>query len=390
MMKHKTGFTIYLTIYYNRAFMLKTLISTLGIAFMLVNSTIQAKNWTTLNGKEPIIIGHRGAPGYLPDHTLAGYERAARMGADFIEPDLVSTKDGVLISRHEPNLKNTTDVSQRPEFAKLKRIEKLDGKNEEGWFASDFTLAQIKTLRAIQPRVDRDAQYNGQFEIPTFEEILTLRAHLSQELGREIGVYPETKHPSWHAQRGLALEEKLISILKKYNLNQESSPVYIQSFELSNLKKLKILSPVKRVYLIDGDEVLPNGKVSSQRPYDFVISGDSRRYDQMLSDSSLKEIAQTAHGIGPWKSYIASYKTDANQVKTRITPNNLIARAHKAGLSVHPFTLRNEPKHLTQTDNGDPYNEYALFFGLGVDGLFSDHADTAIAARQKFSKQLED
>lgn len=389
MVKHKTGFTIYLTIYYNRAFMLKTLISTLGIAFMLVNSTIQAKNWTTLNGKEPIIIGHRGAPGYLPDHTLAGYERAARMGADFIEPDLVSTKDGVLISRHEPNLKNTTDVSQRPEFAKLKRIEKLDDKDEEGWFASDFTLAQIKTLRAIQPRIDRDAQYNGQFEIPTFEEILTLRARLSQELGREIGVYPETKHPSWHAQKGLALEEKLISILKKYNLNQESSPVYIQSFELSNLKKLKILSPVKRVYLIDGDQVLPDGNVSSQRPYDFVISGDTRRYDQMLSDASLKEIAQTAHGIGPWKSYIASYKTDANQVKTRIAPNNLIARAHKVGLSVHPFTFRNELRHLTQTDNGDPYNEYALFFGLGVDGLFSDHADTAVAARQKFSKQLD-
>lgn len=370
--------------------MLKILFLILSIATtMLIAPIANAKTWPTLNGDKPLIIGHRGAPGYLPDHTLAGYERAARMGADFIEPDLVSTKDGVLISRHEPNLKDTTDVSEHPEFANLKRIEQLDGKDEEGWFASDFTLAQIKTLRAIQPRKDRDSQYNKQFEIPTFEEILLLRTRLSQELGREIGVYPETKHPSWHAQKNLALEKKLIALLKKYNLNQENSPVYIQSFELSNLKELKTLSPVKRIYLIDGDEVLPNGDITSQKPYDFVLNGDSRRYDQMLSDASLKEIAQTVHGIGPWKSYIASYKTDTHQVKTRINPNDLITRAHKVGLSVHPFTFRNEIKHLTQTDGDDPYNEYALFFSLGVDGLFSDHSDTAIAARQKFGEQLD-
>jgi glycerophosphoryl diester phosphodiesterase len=364
--------------------MLKFFTSSITIASIIMSLPAQAQTWPTLNGQEPLIIGHRGAPGYLPDHTLEGYARAARMGANFVEPDLVSTKDGVLIARHEPNLKDTTDVAKHPEFAALKHIETVDGKDEEGWFASDFTLAQIKTLRAVQPRADRTNEFNGLYQIPTFEEILTLRAQLSKELGREIGVYPETKHPSWHAEKNLGFEKQLISILSKYNLNRADAPVYIQSFELANLKVLKAMSPVKRIYLIDGTDVLPDGTVTSPQPYDFVKSGDPRRYDQMMSDAALQEIAAVANGIGPWKPYIASYSTDAAGVKTRIAPSDLIARAHKAGLALHPFTFRNEAKHLTDTDKGDPYNEYALFFGLGVDGLFSDYTDTAVAARAKF------
>jgi glycerophosphoryl diester phosphodiesterase len=358
--------------------------SFITIASLIMTLPAQAQTWTTLNGQEPLIIGHRGAPGYLPDHTLEGYARASRMGANFVEPDLVSTKDGVLIARHEPNLTDTTDVAKHPEFAALKRIEKVDGKDEEGWFASDFTLAQIKTLRAVQPLADRSTEFNGLYQIPTLEEILTLRAQLSKELGREIGVYPETKHPTWHAEKNLDFEKKLVSILSKYNLNRADAPVYIQSFELANLKVLKAMSPVKRIYLIDGADVLPDGTVTSGQPYDFVKRGDSRRYDQMMSDAGLKEIAAVANGIGPWKPYIASYATDAAGVKTRIAPSDLTARAHKAGLALHPFTFRNEAKHLTITDKDDPYNEYALFFGLGVDGVFSDYADTAVAARAKF------
>ena len=352
-------------------------------------SQAQAKEgqtqWKTLSGQPPLVIAHRGASGYLPDHTLEGYTRAVEMGADFIEPDLVSTKDGVLIARHEPNLKDTTDIAERPEFAAYKHIENIDGHNEEGWFAADLTLAQIKTLRAKQPRADRDAQYNGQFQIPTFDEILILREQLSKKLGREVGVYPETKHPTWHAGKGLAFESKLVAMLAQYGLNRADAPVYIQSFELGNLKQLQAISPVKRIYLMDGDEVRADGAVLSSRPYDFVVNGDARTYGDMTSDANLKAIAQVATGIGPWKVYIASYTTDANGVQTRLPPTDLVARAHQAGLAVHPFTFRNEAKHLTATDQKDPYREYAMFFALGVDGVFSDYTDTAVAARTRFA-----
>ena len=352
-----------------------------------LSAQVQAKTWATVNGQPPIVIGHRGLAGHLPDHTLAGYERAAELGADFIEPDLVSTKDGVLIARHEPNLKDTTDIAEHPEFAAYKHVEQVDGKDEEGWFASDLTLAQIKTLRAKQPRADRDQQYNGQFEIPTFEEILQLRERVSKQLGREVGVYPETKHPTWHQEKGLPLEAKLLALLSKYHLNRADAPVYIQSFELTNLRALQQLSPVKRIYLIDGDDVLADGTVTSGQPYDFVKKGDPRKYNEMMSDANLKEIAQVAQGIGPWKVYIDSYVTDASGIKTRIPATDVVKRAHAAGLALHPFTFRNEAKHLTDTDAGDPYNEYALFFDLGVDGVFSDYTDTAVAARARMSKE---
>ena len=345
---------------------------------------VQTKQWNTLNGTAPLVIAHRGASGYLPDHTLEGYTLAAEMGADFIEPDLVSTRDGVLIARHEPNLIETTDIAERPEFAAYRRVDNIDGHDVGGWFAADLTYAQIQTLRAKQPRADRDAQYNGQFKIPTFDEILVLREQLSQKFGRELGVYPETKHPSWHQARGLGFETKLVEILRKHGLNHADSPVYIQSFELTNLKFLQTISVVKRIYLLDGDDVTPDGTVVSSRPHDFVVSGDMRTYGEMLTDVGLAEIAQTAHGIGPWKVYISPYQTDAAGVQTRLPPTDLIARAHQAGLAVHPYTFRNEAMHLTASECGEPYREYALFFALGVDALFSDYTDTAVAARGQF------
>lgn len=340
----------------------------------------------TLDGKAPIVIAHRGASGYMPDHTLEGYTKAVELGADFIEPDLVSTKDGVLIARHEPNLKDTTDIATRPEFAQYKRTMSVDGHDEEGWFASDLTLAQIKTLRAKQPRADRSTQYNGQFQIPTFEEILKLRADLSKKYGREIGVYPETKHPAWHHALGLGFEDKLVNILKKYGLNRANAPVYIQSFELTNLKALKKMTQVPLIYLLDADDVNKDGSIATIRPYDFVKSGDTRTYADMLKPENLKEVAKTANGIGPWKVYIASYRTDADGKKYRLPANDLVKRAHALGLKVHPYTFRNEAKHLTEDDKGDPYNEYATYFATGIDGLFSDYTDTAVAARNKFCK----
>ena len=355
-----------------------------GVMSMNIAQAKQTNMCPTLDGKAPIVIAHRGAPGYLPDHTLEGYTKAIQMGADFIEPDLVSTKDGVLIARHEPNLKDTTDIATRPEFAKYKRTVEVDGKAEEGWFAADLTLAQIKTLRAKQPRADRSPQYDGQFQIPTFEEILKLRAELSKKYGREIGVYPETKHPAWHHDLGLGFEDKLVNILKKHGLNRTNAPVYIQSFELTNLKALKKMTKVPLIYLLDADDVNKDGSIATIRPYDFVKQGDTRTYADMLKPENLKEVAKTANGIGPWKVYVASYRTDADGKTHRLPATDLVKRAHDLNLKVHLYTFRNEAKHLTSDDKGDPYNEYAAFFATGIDGLFSDYTDTAVAARNKF------
>src|SRR3954466_7026546 len=184
--------------------------------------------------KRPLVIGHRGAAGYLPDHTLQGYQLAIDLGADYIEPDLVATKDGVLIARHEPNLIATTDVASK--FPLRKRFEMIDGAVEEGYFARDFTLKEIKTLRAVQPFAFRDQRFNGKFQIPTFDEILDLVARNERRLHKTIGVYPETKHPTYHRSHGLPLEGKLLAVLKRHHLNHRGAPVFIQSFEQANLK----------------------------------------------------------------------------------------------------------------------------------------------------------
>lgn len=357
----------------------------------------------TLDGKAPLIIAHRGASGYMPDHTLEGYAKAIALGADFIEPDLVSTKDGVLIARHEPNLKDTTDVAQHPEFASRKRKAVVDGNEEEGWFASDFTLAEIKTLRAIQPRGDRSKAFDGQFQIPTFDEVLALRAAKSKEFGREIGVYPETKHPTYHQQLGLALEQPLVALLKQYKLNRKNAPVFIQSFEAANLKQLRKLTPNKLVYLLDANDVRPDGSIDANVPYDHVVAGDKRTYADMLTPAGLKEIKSFADGIGPWKPYLISWQAmvdpktgkaadvDGDKVidqrdMTLIEPSDVVKNAHKLGLVVHPYTFRNESKHLAANFQDSPLEEYRAYFALGVDGVFSDYTDTAVAARRLLQK----
>ena len=361
--------------------------------------------YPTLDGAMPLVIAHRGASGYLPEHTLAAYKKAIDMGADFIEPDLVVTKDGVLVARHEPNITGTTDVESRPEFAGRKTTRKVDGIDETGWFVTDFTLAELKTLRAKQAMGERDQSFNGQFEVPTFREILDLlktENAKTSATGRMVGVYPETKHPTYHVQAGLPIEPRLLAILSEYGLNKKDSAVIIQSFEVNNLKELRKLTPVRLVQLIDGDDVDAAGKVTlaapSEQPYDFVVNKDKRNFADMLTPAGLKEIKSYADGIGPWKPYLASgalvMGTDGkpkdlnadgkinDSDRVALPPTSVIKDAHAAGLFVHAFTFRNEPRRLYADYKGDPKAEYQAFYKLGVDGLFSDFSDTAVSAKK--------
>jgi glycerophosphoryl diester phosphodiesterase len=372
-------------------------------ALALLAATLAPAAASASGEPHPLVIGHRGAPGYLPDHTLPGYALAIRLGADFIEPDLVSTKDGHLIARHEPNIRTTTDVAQHPEFADRHRTAVVDGFEEEGWFASDFTLAEIRTLRAVQPLSERPQQFNGRFRIPTLEEVIALAKRYSKRHGRTIGIYPETKHPTYHKRLGLALERPLVKALDRAGLNRRRAAVFIQSFEQSNLRRLDRITPVRLVQLIDANGVNPDGSLNYaapfDRPFDWTASGRpellARTYGFLTTDAGLDEVASYADGIGPWKPYVISTAAvDRNgdgrvdEAERRVLPaTDLVARAHARGLVVHPYTFRNEQSRLAFDYGGNPVNEYLRFYEAGVDGLFSDFADTAFAARELFRLQ---
>ena len=359
--------------------------------------------------QSPLVIGHRGAAGYLPDHTLEGYELAIKLGADYIEPDLVATKDGRLIARHEPNITSTTDVGSHPEFADRETTKMVDGVAETGFFASDFTLAEIKTLRAVQPLAERPQQFNGRFEIPTLEEVIALAKRWSKKLDRQIGVYPETKHPTYHAGLGLPLEHRLVKVLRREGWNNRRAPVFIQSFEQSNLKLLNRLTDVRLVQLVDANDVAPDGTITYappfDRPYDWTVSGDpvlqSRTFGFFTTDAGLEEISKYADGIGPWKPYIVSSRAialnpdgtvaDANgdglvneTDRALLPPTDLVERAHDHGLLIHTWTFRNEQRRLASDFGGNPVSEYLLFYRLGVDGVFADFPDTAFTSRELF------
>jgi glycerophosphoryl diester phosphodiesterase len=339
---------------------------------------------------KPLVIGHRGAAGYLPDHTLEGYRLAIKLGADYIEPDLVATKDGVLIARHEPDITSTTNVADHPEFATRKTTKTIDGVPTEGWFASDFTLAEIKTLGAKQPRAKRPTEFDGKFKVPTLQEIINLVKRESKKRGRKIGIYPETKHPTFHKSIGLPLEARLVKVLKKNGLNSRSSRVFIQSFEQSNLKELNHMTPVRLVQLVDANDTDANGNPTYappfDRPYDWTASGDpalmTRTFGFFATDAGLDEIKTYADGIGPWKVYIVP--TDGGGGGNIHPPTDLIARAHARGLLVHTWTFRNDAMPSDASYQGNPIFEYLKFYGLGIDGVFSDFPDTAFAARELF------
>ncbi len=360
----------------------RDILTTAGAA-IAASATLSAQRtarWRTLDGRQPLVLGHRGASGYLPEHTIEAYRRAIELGADYIEPDLVSTKDGHLIARHEPMLDDTTDVKTRAEFASKKTTKTLDGIKTTGFFASDFTLAEIKRLRAIQPRGSRPQQFNGLYQIPTLQEIIEMVQGENSRRARTTGIYPETKHPSFHSALGLPLEDKLVAILDRYGWNNAYAPVFIQSFETGNLKYLRTRTPCKLIQLIDADDVGPDGKLTFAAPYDkpynHAILGDSRGFADLVTKAGLAEIATYANGIGPWKPYIASF---AGSNTTPIT-TTLIQDAHAAGLAVHAYTFRNDG--LAAQYQGKPADEYNQFFLMGVDGVFTDFTDTAFAARE--------
>ena len=320
-----------------------------------------------MNRALPLIIAHRGASGYRPEHTLEAYELAIELGADFIEPDLVSTRDGVLIARHENDLSETTDVAGHPEFVDRRRTQRVGRIERTGWFSEDFTLAEIKTLRAKERLPARDQSYNGRFQVPTFQEVLDLARRKSAETGRTIGLYPETKHPTYFRSLGLALEEPLLAALYKAGYRGKDAPVYIQSFETGNLRELR-----RRTYL----PLIQLLEVEGQ-PFDLTAAGDSRTYRDLATPEGLAAIAAYADGIGPNKRLIVPIGADGRLQP----PTSLVADAHRAGLLVHAWTFRSDGPFLARNYEGDHRREYEQFFRLGVDGVFSDFTDHAVAAR---------
>jgi glycerophosphoryl diester phosphodiesterase len=327
----------------------------------------------------PLVIGHRGASGYRPEHTLASYRLAIEMGADYIEPDLVSTKDHVLVARHENEIGGTTDVASHPEFADRQTTKTIDGRSVTGWFTEDFTLAELRTLRAIERLpVLRPANtaFNGLYQVPTFQEVIDL----AERAG--VGIYPETKHPTYFDSIGLSLEEPLLATLRANGLDRPKAKVFIQSFETANLKELNGETRVPLVQLID----------AVGAPYDLVAAGDPRTYADLVTPEGLAEIATYADGIGPSKNLIVPRDTAGNL----LDPTSLVRDAHRAGLVVHPWTFRRENEFLPldfRQGNpaspeflrapGDLPGELRLFFRLGVDGVFSDNPDTAVATRHQ-------
>jgi len=329
----------------------------------------------------PLVIGHRGASGYRPEHTLASYKLAIDLGADYIEPDLVSTKDRVLVARHENEISGTTDVASHREFASRKRTKTIDGVRLTGWFTEDFTLAELRTLRAVERIPDirqENTLYDGRYRVPTLQEVITLAKRESARTGRVIGIYPETKHPTYFDSIGKSLEEPLVRTLRYNGISGPRAKVFVQSFETSNLRELNTKIEVPLVQLIGG----------SGAPYDLVAKGDPRTYDDLVTREGIRAISRYADGIGPDKNRIVP-RGENNQL---LRPTALIARAHSFGLLVHPYTFRNEnvflPRNYQRGDDptayGNAFAEYQLFFELGVDGLFSDNPDTAREARDDF------
>jgi len=382
--------------------MKRLVLGALGAAvFAALTSSSVADDRNGFESRHPLVIGHRGAGGYVPEHTLESYALAIELGADFIEPDLVSTKDGVLIARHEPNMINTTNVKDLPQFAGRKRKAVIDGAEDEGFFVSDFTWAEIQQIRAVQAFAERDPSFNGKFRIPSFDEIIDLAQRKSREEGRTIGVYPETKHPTYHQKLGLPLEDKLLAVLARHGWTNRNAPVFIQSFETANLKYLRTKTTIKLIQLVDANDVNPDGSLDFtppyDRPYDWVVAGRVGKFADLLTPKGLAEVKTYADGVGPWKPYLISSAcikivagacADANgdglvneTDRKLLAPTSVVADAHKVGLLVHPYTFRNEQRRLASDYKGVPVNEYLTFYQHGVDGLFSDFADTAVVAR---------
>jgi len=321
----------------------------------------------------PIVIAHRGASGSRPEHTIEAYRLAIEQGADFIEPDLVMTRDRVLVARHENEISETTDVGQRPEFAARRTTRRIDGRNVTGWFTEDFTLAELRTLRARErlPQLrPANARFGGRFPVPTFDEVIALAKAEGRKRGCVVGLYPELKHPAHFRSIGLPMEGALVEALTRHGYRRQSDPVFIQSFEIGPLERLNALTKLRLVQLIAEE-----GAPADRR----AVS-----YASMVTAEGLARIARYADGIGPAKALILPRGADGRTG----APTGLVAAAHRAGLVVHPWTFRSEnhflpAEHRRGADprsHGDHAAEYRRFIALGVDGLFSDFPAHARAA----------
>ncbi len=338
----------------------------------------------------PFVIAHRGASGYVPEHTLAGYFIAIQQGADYVEPDLVISRDGALLARHENEIGGTTDVASHPEFAARKVTKKIDGESVTGWFTEDFTLAELKTLRARErlPELRKaNARYDGEFSIPTFDEVLDLvtaadaqRAAIARAAGLppppRIGVYPETKHPSYFASLGLHFDEQMLEALNRHGYSKRNDPICLQSFEVANLKALRRRTDLPLVQL-----VAPTGQ-----PFDFTLAGDKRTYLDLMTDAGLAEIATYADAIGPHKWMVVQFGPEGRK------DTGLARRARAAGLGIHVWTLRAEneflPPELRSSGDaaahGDLNAEIRALLDAGITGFFSDQPDLAVRARDEW------
>ena len=351
-----------------------------------------AGGYNTLDGNAPIVIGHRGASGYLPEHTLEAYRLAIQQGANFIEPDVVMTKDGVLIARHEPMLGGTTDVASK--FGLNRRTTKMvDGVSTTDYFASDFTLAEIKTLRAVQPRASRPQQFNGLYGIPTLAEVISLAQGQSLSTGRTVGIYPEVKHSTFHdALFGFkTFEDKLLNQLHAAYGNVANAPVFIQSFEVGNLRYMNDRTRMRLVQLVDADDVNADGSMSLvdpyRQPYDILLAGGSLTFADLLTPTGLAAVKAYADGVGPWKPYLVKTVNDGidrngdgdiDIMDRRVDGSTgVIEAAHAAGLVVHAFTFRNDASGYGFEN---PLAEMAYYMNLGVDGVFTDFPDTGVLA----------
>ena len=368
------------------------------VALLAPTAAVAKKKQGPNRENKPLVIGHRGASGFLPEHTLQAYRLAIKLGADYVEPDLVATKDGVLIARHEPVIgdkdpttRDSTNVLDHTEFADRFTTKEVDGVPTSGWFASDFTLAEIKTLGAKQTRGGRPTQFDGLFKVPTLQEVIRLVKNQSRRRGKKIGIYPETKHPTFHSEvldPPLPLEGRLVTVLKKNGLNRRSARVFIQSFEQSNLKQLNTMTPVRLVQLVDANDTDASGNPTYaapfDRPYDWTVSGDptlmARTFGFFATNEGLDEIKTYADGIGPWKVYIVP--TAGGGGGAIFPATDLITRAHARGLLVHTWTFRDDA--FPTGYPGGPIDEYLAMYRLGIDGVFSDFPGTAFAAREIF------
>jgi glycerophosphoryl diester phosphodiesterase len=357
-----------------------TLLSACG-GTNIVDNRNPGASWPPL----PTVVGHRGASALRPEHTLASYQKAIDDGADIIEPDLVSTKDGVLVARHENNISGTTDVADHAEFADRKTTKTIDGVALTGWFTEDFTLAEIKTLRAkerIAKNRPANTAFDGQFEIPTFQEVIDLAQQQSDKTQRVIGIYPETKHPSYFKSVGLALEKRLVDQLSANGYRGKGAAVFIQSFEVANLKELNTMTDIRLVQLMDS----PNAA-----PYDFVQAGNGRTYADLITPAGLQEVASYADVVSPYKEVIIARTAD-NELGS---PTSFITDAHAVGLKVHAYTFRPEnpflPNSLRAPDVNSPSQrgnlaaEISAYLNAGLDGFFTDDPAVGRAAVTAFT-----